>query len=421
MPRQAAALALALLATAGLMAPLWKHYRVDALQRGGTQAELEQALALQPGNAELHNRLGRLLLLLPLGDTGQAGKRLEEAARLDPRGGIYWVDLALAREMGGDLSGAAEALGRARQAEPRTPMVLWHESNFLLRRGENERALEVVAELLRQSPDYTGRALAFFARVVAPGELIARVAPDRVDALEAAMEFARREGHVNAAPATWERLRRLDRAPNEGQLRAFVDWLLARGQGDLALRVWHEAGQRRWLPVESADSGGLYNGGFQRAMLNFGFDWRVEPHPDASVWIEARGPQAGMESLCVQFSESARAGYAHVRHWIPVEPNAHYSLRGALRSEKLYSRAGAFLEVADAAPGRPPSRSDSVTGTSNWREILVRVETGAASRLAQLALVRPGTAPGEEPASGLVCVADLKWQKLGPARGAANP
>lgn len=421
MPRQAVVLGLALLATASLMVPLWGHYRADALARSGTQQDLEQALALQPGNAELHNRLGRMLLLLPLGDAQQARSHLEEAVRLDPRAGIYWVDLALGRELSGDLAGAAEALRRARQAEPRTPLVLWHESNFLLRRGENDRSLAVVAELLRQSPDYTARALPFFARVVAPGELIARVVPDRADALEAAMEFVRREGHISAAPATWERLRRLDRAPNEGQLRAFVDWLLARGEAELALRVWNEAGQRRWLAVENADSGRLYNGDFQRAMLNFGFDWRVEPHPDASVWIEARGPQAGIESLCVQFSESARAGYAHVRHWIPVEPSAFYSLRGALRSEKLFSRTGAFLEVADSAPGHPPARSDSVTGTSNWKEILVRLETGASSKLAQLTLVRPGAAPGEEPASGMVCVADLKWQKLGPARETAIP
>lgn len=416
LPRKAALAALAAAATLGLSLPLWAHFRVSRLSAGGTQESLEAAVALQPNNAELHNRLGRVLLYSPQGDAAHTLAELQRAVELDPRNGGFWIDLALAREVHGDLEGAAAAVRQGRTAEPHTPALLWHEANFDIRRGRLEPALGLLRELMQNAPEYTGRVLPLFSRVTEPATLVGEVVPATRPAMDAAIEFIRRENHLSAAGVAWDRVLQMD-APPVGQVRPFLDWLISRGQAALALRVWREAAERSWIPIpaKAADEP-LYNGDFRQPLEDFGFDWRVLPHPEASVWIEGRGPEPGMHSLCVQFSPEARSDYAHVLHYVPVEPNYHYSLRAAMRSDRLAARAGAFLQISDPFQSGLAGRTDAVTGSNGWRDVLASIETGPETNLVLIRLLRPAPVAAEEPGSGQVCIARFQWSELGPKR-----
>lgn len=417
LPRKVLVALLAAGATLGLSLPIASHYRAELYSRLGTQENLEKALVLQPVNAELHNRLGRVLLYSPLGDAKRAIRELNRAVELDALSGSYWVDLALALELEGDTARAARSLARARAAEPRTPFILWHETNFLLRRGDYGQALARARELLDAAPDYSGRVLPVLARVVDPAVLVTEVVPQRTDALASALEFLRSENYPQAAEQTWTRVLRLSEPPSAGQIGLFVDWLISNRNAPLAHRVWSDAGERGWIPVDARESSQpLYNAGFEHAQFNFGFDWRIQPHPDTSVWIEASGPQPGQLSLCAQFTQDARGDYAHISHFLPVEPSYHYSLRGALRSERLYSRSGAYLRLRDYFSSGVSRHTEPITGTNGWKEFALHIETGPQTRLLQLVVVRPAPPDKEEPTSSLLCIGGLKWEPLGPAR-----
>lgn len=412
--RKVAVLGVAALATVALAFPLSAHLRADFHSEKGSREHLEKAIALQPGNAELRNRLGRLLLYSPLENPAAVIRQLETATHMDPRAGQYWMDLALAQELNGNLPAASASLARARAAEPRTPALLWHEANFLVRRGQNVEALEKLQALLADAPEYTVRALAFFGNVADASLLIEQAIPRQRSALEAAMEFIRRENKLAAAPVLWKAVSQLAEAPAPGPLRLVVDWLINAREVDLARKIWSESGQRGWLPVVASESPEqLYNAQFERPLQNFGFDWRVLPHPETSAWIEARGPSPGLLSLCIQFSHEARSDFRHVTHAIAVAPNSQYVLRAALRSERLASQTGARLTLLLAGPGQTAVQTDSVAGTSHWKEVLARMQTGAQANLAYLQLARPAPAKDEEPGSGLVCMADVRWQKIG--------
>ncbi len=420
LPRKAAVAGLAAAATLGLSLPLWSHFRVSRLSAEGTQESLQAAVVIQPRNAELHNRLGRVLLYSPLGDAARTTAELQRAVEVDPRNGAFWMDLALAREISGDLQGASAAIQRGRAAEPHTPSLLWHEANFQVRRGQVEPAMRLLRELMQNAPEYTGRVLPLFSRVTEPATLIAEVVPPTRPAMDAAIEFIRRENQVSAAAVAWERLLKMQDPP-VGQMRPFLDWLISRGEAALAVRVWREASQRGWIPVPpEAAAEPLYNGDLRQPLQDFGFDWRVLPHAEASVWMEGRGPEPGLNSLCVQFSPEARADYSHILHYVPVEPNYHYALRAAMRSDRLAARAGAFLQMSD--PFRPGSsaRTDAVTGSGGWRDVLASIETGPDTKMLLIRLARPAPVVAEEPGSGLVCIARLQWSELGP-RKAESP
>jgi hypothetical protein len=346
---------------------------------------------------------------------------LQRAVELDPRNGSYWMDLALAREIQGDLEGATAAIRKARSAEPRTPVLLWHEANFDIRRGRLEPALGLLRELMQNAPEYTARVLPLFSRVTEPAVLLRDVVPGTRRAMDAALEFIRRENHLSAAAVAWDRLLQMSDPPT-GQVRPLLDWLIARGQADLAVRVWQEAADRGWIPISPEGARApFYNGDLHQPLEDFGFDWRVLPHPEASVWIEGRGPEPGLNSLCVQFDPEARAPYAHIVHYVPVQPSFHYSLRAAMRSDRLAARAGAFLHISDPVRPSLAARTDSITGSGNWRDVLVTLETGPETRLLAVRLLRPAPVVAEEPGSGLVCIARMQWSELGPKKlGAAE-
>ncbi len=417
LPRKLMVATAAAAAAAGLSLLLARQFQVERLSREGTAESLEQAIALQPENAELHNRLGRLLLFSASGDPGRSAVELERAATLDPHSGHFWVDVSLSRELAGDMSGAQAALERARAAEPRTPFFLWQRMNFALRSGAQQQAIELGRELLAQAPDYTLRALPLLAQVADMRALVESVVPPVPNALAGTIEFLCNLDQAEAAEPAWQRLVSLGDPPPTYVIRRYVDTLLNKGAPAQAQRAWVESIRRGWVAGDAdALSEPLYNADFSRPLLNFGFDWRVLPHPEASAWIEARGPQPGQQSLCVQFADGARADFAHLMHLIPVQPDTIYSLHGQLKTNRLVSRSGAYLEAVEVQP-RPQAGVTTLPlmGSSSWEDVALRLTTSPQAQLVRLTLNRPAPIASEPPASGLVCIANLEWKALGPA------
>lgn len=402
-------------ATAGLSLPLWRYFQVERLEAEGSPASLEHAIQLQPEKAALHNRLGHILLFSEADNSARALAAVERATALDPHSGAYWVELSLAREQQGDVAGAEQALGRARSAESHTPNVLWQQMNFALRREENGHAQHLALELLAEAPEYTKRVLPVLSEVTPPPVLVKDVLPTTLISLTDAVEIFSRENRSDAAEPLWTRLLALNEPPGARAIRLLLDGALDAGNVPLAQRIWGDAIRRGWIAGDAESlNESLYNGDFHHPLLNFGFDWRVVPQPEASVWLEARGPEPGQQSLCVEFAEGARAAFAHVTHAVPVEPDTFYSLHGFLRTNRLSSRGGAYLQATETQPRRGKTVTTvPVMGTGGWQEVSLRLETGHDTRLVQLALVRPGVAPNEAAATGQVCVAGFEWKSLG--------
>ena len=423
MGRKLLAVIAAVAATAGLSLPLWRYFQVERLEAEGSPASLERAIQLQPEKAALYNRLGHLLLFSGADDNGRAVATLEKATALNPHAGAYWVELSTARELQGDLTGAENAMERARGVEPNTPSIVWQEMNLALRQAQTERTLRLARELLAEAPEYTGRVLTLLAEIAAPPVLVRDILPATLSSLTDGIEIFSRQNQMEAAEPLWTRLLALNEPPSAYYVRKLLDAVLDAGNVPLARRIWSDSIRRGWIAGDAAAlHEPLYNGDFHYPLLNFGFDWRVIQHPEASVWIEASGPEPGQQSLCVEFAEGARAGFAHVTHAVPVEPDTFYSLHGFLRTNRLSSRGGAYLQAVEIQP-RPgqTAKTVPVIGTGGWQEVSLRLETGRETRLVQLALVRPAVPPGDAPATGRVCLAGIEWKALGQVRASRAP
>jgi len=414
-PSRIFAAAVAAAATAALSLQLWKHLEADRLAQEGTVASLERAEQLEPRNAELYWRLGRLELFSESGSPAAAVAALEQATLLDPRSGAYWADLAQARENAGDVERAGQDLAHARAAEPRTPVILWRAMSFALRNNQPVGALELGRELLAAAPPYAGRVLPQLVEVADMGTLIRNVLPADQGTFDVLVTYLCDRGDLRkAAPVLWSRVLATGQPPSIFYLRRMIETLLGIGEGELAARMWVDSIRRGWIGGDPAGiDEPIYNSDFRRPMLGFGFDWKVMPDEEASVWVSDQGPQPGEPCLCADFSERARSDFWHVSHPVVVEPGERYLLTAKLRTRHVATRAGAFLSVSgiDAA-GQAPATTDHVLGSTGWEEVSAEFAAGSGTHLAQIVLVRPGVGPEDPPANGQVCLAGVSWKHL---------
>lgn len=413
-PSRILAAAVAVAATVALSLDLWKHIEADRLAQEGTVVSLGRAVHLEPRNAELYWRLGRAELFSESGSPAAALAALDEATQIDPRSGAYWVDLAQARENAGDAVGAARALDSARAAEPRTPMMLWQSMSFALRNNQSDRALELGRELVAAAPPYTARVLRQLSEAADISLLIETVLPADRGAIDGVTEYLITHMDSKSAVALWDRVMTTGIPPSPFFLRRYLDTLIAQGEGELAGRVWTDSIRHGWIGGDAEALGEpLYNSHFRRPMLGFGFDWRVIPQPETSVWVSDEGPQPGQPCLCADFSGRARADFYNVSHPVVVEPGDQYLLTARVRVRHLATRTGAFLYISGiGAAGQQPAMTDHVLGSTGWEEVSAEFVVGPETHLAQVMLVRPGVPADQPPASGQVCLAEVHWRRL---------
>ena len=81
------------------------------------------------------------ILRLSAGDPQPAIESLRSAVALNPHDARYWLDLAAAYQVTGDVNGQRSALDQALAAEPTAPNVAWEAANFFLVDGDIDRAL----------------------------------------------------------------------------------------------------------------------------------------------------------------------------------------------------------------------------------------------------------------------------------------
>jgi tetratricopeptide (TPR) repeat protein len=110
---------------------LWiADYRINS----DRLTEIESGAALEPGNGEAWDLLGRFRELdFVAGDANEAVEDFQRAIRDNPRSAYYWMNLAGAYEATGDISHARDAFEHAQAVYPLSAQVDWNYGNFLLR------------------------------------------------------------------------------------------------------------------------------------------------------------------------------------------------------------------------------------------------------------------------------------------------
>jgi TolB-like protein len=127
----------------------------------GAQADIDQALTLDPRNGEVQHRYANLLVAL--GRLPEAIAAVKKGAALDPLSTTVWNHLGLFYTGIGDYASADAALRRAIELEPTSVIALNNLSRLRLLQGKPQEALEAFGKVDDESSRLTGIAMAEYA------------------------------------------------------------------------------------------------------------------------------------------------------------------------------------------------------------------------------------------------------------------
>lgn len=124
----------------------------NALGRNDKAEEsLRQALKLDPNNAAANLNLG--LLLAEMDRLAEAEAALRAAFKADPRAAVAAYNLGVICAEG-RIDEAIDWCRKAHELRPQEPRYAYTYAFYLARRGEDDKAIDVLREVIRRAPQY---------------------------------------------------------------------------------------------------------------------------------------------------------------------------------------------------------------------------------------------------------------------------
>ena len=396
----------------------WKVIRVaqSAFQTNTVSIpDIQKALRHDPGNPDLVHRLGLVYSYNPTDmNLSEAVKYLRAAVVLNPRRWDYWSDLGTACDFVGDTACSDEAFERARVLNPMSPALQWAVGNHYLLTNRQARAFPYFHNLLGLDPDYLEPTFGLCLRATRdPQAIYSAVVPQGEDASArfAFIMFLSSNADYESAMRIWgQMVSGPDRYPNISMVKPFLDFFIDHNQVQDASTVWNDLQHAGVIPEGSNAQAAnlLFNGSFERAPVNTGFDWRANDSPE--LVFDFSDPSAFKSAKClrIDFVVGQNADYDLLNQVVRVNPNSRYLLTAYVRSNDLTSSSGPQLRVVEMGCGDCVARtSDPTLGNTSWHPIEVAFMTQPQTQAVRVSFWRPQDQTSNRDITGTVWLDDV--------------
>ncbi len=195
----------------------------------------------------------------------------------------------------------------------------------------------------------------------------------------------------NAGDLVWKRLMAETEKFDIHFALPYIQMLIDADQEDASIKAWdmlvaREAYLKDWTQRDNL----VRNSGFEREILNGGFDWQYTFSQDEALAVDHRTAKEGVSSLLVTFKDKPVAD-AGIVQYVPVRPNTRYEFTGYLKADSLITATGPRLLVQDIDADAPYFESQDVRGTMNWTKVAGRFTTSLSAHFVEIKLIRdPG-------------------------------
>lgn len=368
------------------------------------------AARLEPGNAPYLEQLALYNELnLEQRDQSKAAKYLRRATQIDPLSERPWLELAALDEARSDFPAAERAYEMAQSDFPISPDVAWRYGSFLLRQGDLSGGFAALRRAIGKDPSLEASALAESWAVDPKADSIAAaVLPQKAAYYVRAIRYFLLQKQTGAALVMWRRFLRLDQPVAMRDAIDLINDLLDEGCISEAHQVWQEALRRSAWPDDAGDTSVLFNGGFERAFLNGGFDWRELPLSGVSYDLDSSVMHSGHQSLRITFDGSANINFQHIFQYVYAAPHQRYRFLAYLRTEGISGGTGIQFDIFDPRhPKEPQVLTPVLAGTNGWTPVRVDFESGADTQMLEILLRRPPSPAFDNQPRGTVWVDDV--------------
>ena len=373
-----------------------------AMSRQVTSANT--AVRLNAANADAHYVRATLLEST---DLPSAVNEYYQAALARPDDYVLWLSLARARELNGE---AAAAIAAAREALPLAPDYAephYQLGNILLRAGYPDEGFHELRLAGESNPTLLPGIIELAWRVSNGNAKYVEqaIAPNTPQLYLALGQSFRQKHEFDAAIAMYI-------AAGSGAVearRAFLGELIAAKRFNEAASLWSADHPN---PVKP---GVMIDAGFEReSNLREGFGWSLgEKVEGFRLGLDASNPREGNSSLKVEFEGNSDPFSTIVSQLVLVEPNAHYQLGFAERTDELLSGGLPLIVIIDANQNKIVSESEPFPkATGGWREQQIKIDTTQSTNAIQIALKRQPCATTPCPIFGHLWLDNFWLKKL---------
>jgi hypothetical protein len=374
---------------------------------------MEKGLIINPHDAELKYSLARLYHMLTL-DEKKAEGLYVDSLELNPLLSSSWLgmaemlvensaaDEAPGPTRNGEKDKARAALGRLSELTPNSIAYLWEGSILALRLGDTTMAMKDLRTVAKADPRRRTRVFDMCWKVIGdPDPILQNVVSDEV--LPSYLSYLISKDRLNETYAVWNRMGEKKIDHEDSELR-YVDFLLKRGDVDMAAVVWNKV-----FPGAKNDSL-VWNGSFENEPVGRGFDWRIGKVEGVKIDFDAAKKTNGEKSLRLKFSGENNVNFSQVSQIIPVEPGSDYTLTSNISTEDITTRNGIGWEVICNGMRE---KSETVTGTVDWIDNDLTFTTPPDCRFINLRLRRFKSNKLDKYISGTAWVDNVNLFKLG--------
>jgi Carbohydrate binding domain/Tetratricopeptide repeat len=356
----------------------------SAAQRG----DWTRALRLEPGNAEWPCNLGAYQTIVR-NDPRAAIPYLETGVRLNPHDATCWTALGDSYAQAGDFANERRTLEAALRAEPNDAHIALNTATIYVNSNEVERALPLYQLAIQKRPDWAAQILRnIWFHEPNADELMAKALPPGAAPRLALLKLLVEKNQSPSAALVWQKIMQ-DNQPFESKDALFyVDALLAQGDADAAEKAWQQLASRDGDLAQRSTKGNLIaNAGFERSILNGGFDWIYTPVHGIDVSVDTAEFHSGSRALALSF-DSDNLDVAGLKQFIYVQPGSRYSFTAWVRADSIETANGPRFAFSDPTTHQAVFSSEDVLGSFPWRAISGEFSTGAGTKLLELSIVR---------------------------------
>jgi hypothetical protein len=336
---------------------------------------LISALKYDEGNASYHYLLGRYYNVdMQNNDIDRAIFHYRRSIALNPLQAGAWSELSKIYLMSGKNNEAEYVIERAVRLKPNDPGLMWEAGTFWLINNMTDRAVPVLRRYINSEPENQAEVYDICWKLGLDNSYILQnLVPPQYRFQAGYLNYLIATKRAAQAHEVWTVLDK-----NSLEQKLFIDYVNFLVENRLyapAQEVWKDITGRIEKLEKNDDSSIIWNAGFEREMLNGGFDWVIGEAKGVDIFLDDGIHMTGSRSLGVKFDGTENPDITIVQQVVRVSPGAGYTLKGYIRSDALTTTNGLFMSVDGHKCTGLNRRSDIVTGTSFWKEVSVDFET----------------------------------------------
>ena len=364
-----------------------------------------RAAKLEPGNANWPCNLGASYTILQ-NNPRAAIPFLETGVRLNPHDAVCWTALGDSYAQAADPTNERRTLEAALRADPNDAHIALNTATIYVSSNEVERALPLYRLALQKRPDWAAQLLPnIWFHDPNAEEVMAKALPPSTPPRLALLKLLVAKNESTQAALVWQRIIQ-SREPLESKdALFFVDSLLAQNNVEAAGQAWQQLAARDADLAQRRVRGNLIsNAGFERSILNGGFDWIYKPMEGVDVSVDTAEFHSGSRSLAVSF-DADNLGVTGLKQFVPVEPGSHYTFTAWIRADSIETASGPRFAFSDTRTHQIVFNSEDALGSFPWRSVSGEFSTGPGTNLLELSIVRN---PANGRIQGKIWIDDLE-------------